>query len=271
MEAGAAARRLVGWSPVEWLALGDDVRGVASRVADLLRRLPAGDVPVGRGTWSVREVGAHLVTVVHRYRRMLDGSQAFPASIAEQNAAEIEALGERRLDALADALEADVADLLEALGEDGDRKVHYFAADHTAAGVAGILLGELLLHGLDLARTASEPWPVTKDQALAVIRGVVPTLVWFVDPRVAPKAEGTYHLHVRPVDDWSIVVSGGKAVIGAGRPAGADLHLSVDPVLFLLNAYGLMPTWKAVARGGSIVWGRKPWLAGRLSRLFVET
>jgi hypothetical protein len=98
-----------------------------------------------------------------------------------------------------------------------------------------------------------------------------PPLVWFVDPRVAPDAAGTYHLNVRPADDWSIVVSGGQAAIEAGRPARADLHLSVNPVVFLLTSYGLMPAWKALVSGGTIAWGRKPWRAGRFTRLFVET
>jgi len=56
-----------------------------------------------------------------------------------------------------------------------------------------------------------------------------------------------------------------------GRPPPADLRLSVDPVVFLLTSYGLMPSWKALARGGILAWGRKPWLAGPFTRLFVET
>jgi uncharacterized protein (TIGR03083 family) len=256
---------------MQWPELQEQVSGAAAGVAGLLRGLPDGEAPSTRVSWSVAEEGAHLVTLARRYRRMLGAPEPFPPSVAGQNAAELASLPERRPAVLADLLADDVADLLAALGDDGDRPVPYFAAEHTAAGMAGILLGELLLHGLDLARAVSRPWPITRDQAVAVTRGVLPVLPWFVDARAVARATGRYHLHVRGGDDWSIVVRDGAAVIDRQRPRRADLHVSVDPMTFVLTSYGLLPSWRAVVRGGVFAWGRKPWLGPRLTGLFVET
>jgi hypothetical protein len=60
--------------------------------------------------------------------------------------------------------------------------VWYFTVPHTAAGVGASMLSELLLHGLDLARARERPWPITRPQAVAALRGVLPAVVLIVDP-----------------------------------------------------------------------------------------
>ena len=40
---------------------------------------------------------------------------------------------------------------------------------------------------------------------------------------------------------------------------------------FLRNGYGFVGRARAALTGGVVVWGRRPWLAGRLGSLFVET
>jgi hypothetical protein len=51
----------------------------------------------------------------------------------------------------------------------------------------------------------------------------------------------------------------------------AGMHLSADPVVFLRNAYGLISNARAALTGGIVVYGRRPWLAVRFAKLFVET
>lgn len=67
------------------------------------------------------------------------------------------------------------------------------------------------------------------------------------------------------------IVRDGTASVERRRPDRADLHLSVDPVSFLLTSYGAPPRWRALLPGGALAWGRRPWLAGPFSRLFTET
>jgi hypothetical protein len=56
--------------------------------------------------------------------------------------------------------------------------------------------------------------------------------------------------------------------VSDGRPARADVHLSVDPVGFLLVGYKRSPLRRLVLTGGALAWGRKPWLAFRFPSWF---
>jgi uncharacterized protein (TIGR03083 family) len=256
---------------MDWPRLRTEIGTAAARVGDLLRALPDGDLPLNRVSWTAAETGAHLVGLPSRYLRMAGAPHPFPASLSAENQRELAAVPQRDPAALADRLEAEVAALLAAFGDDGQRRVWYFTVPHTAAGVGASLLSELLLHGLDLARASGRPWPITRAQAVACLRGVLPAVVLVVDPRVAPSAAGTYHLHLRGGDDWTLRVRDGALSVEPGRPERADLHLSADPVGFLLNGVGLVSPTRLLLSGGIVMWGRRPWLAGRFARLFAET
>jgi hypothetical protein len=168
-------------------------------------------------------------------------------------------------------LVSNTRDLMAELGEDGDRPVPFFGMQHTAAGVGGVLLGELLVHGLDLARTFHRPWTIGPDQAIAVTRGVLPSLPYVVPPAAVAQAAGVYHLHLRGGDHWAVLVSNGAVTVERSHPARADLHISAEPVTNLLVGYRRIPRWRAALTGRIVAWGRKPWLATRFATLLVET
>jgi uncharacterized protein (TIGR03083 family) len=257
---------------MEWSRLRDEITLFAREVGDLLRAAPVAATSLPGMTWSVGKLGAHLVSVPRRYRRMTEKEVPFPERLSAMNEAEIDAVGVTNPQELADLLEAETAQLLDVLGNDGNRVVPFFGMKHTVAGVGGVMLGELLLHGLDLARALGKPWHLRRDQALAITRGLLPSLPYAaLNREVAQHAAGTYHVRLRGGDDWTIRVNDGVAAIEPVRPEGADLHLSADPVAYLLVGYGRMPRWKALLSGRMIAWGRKPWLAVRLGQLFVET
>lgn len=256
---------------MDWPALRAEISTTATRVGAELRVLPSGGTRLSRVTWSAVEVGAHLVGLPHRYRRMIDGPQPFPASLAADNARELAAVPERDPARLADQLSAEVAALLDALGDDGDRPVWYFTTPHTAAGLGAIMLTELLVHGCDLADSGGRPWPISRAQAVTCLRGVLPAIVLAADPAVAATATGTYHLRLRGGDDWTFRVRDGAVTVARGRPDRPDLHLSAEPAVFLLSGYGLVSPARAALTGGIVAWGRRPWLAGRFGRLFAES
>jgi uncharacterized protein (TIGR03083 family) len=221
--------------------------------------------------WTVGELGAHLVSVPRRYRRMMETPEPFPDSLSALNDDDIRAVGYTDPQQLAGLLVSEVSELVGVLGNDGDRAVPFFGMRHTAQGIGGVMLGELLLHGLDLARPLQRPWPIRHDQAIAITRGLLPSLSYSVDPKVAMKATGTYHVGLRGGDDWAIEVRDGRASIEPRRPSRADLHVSADPVAFLLVGYGRMSRWRGLLLVRMVAWGRKPWLTVPFSKLFAET
>jgi hypothetical protein len=250
---------------VEWQRLHIEITAVTMRVGNLLR---AGGAPPVRVSWSAAEVGAHLVSLPSRYRRMFDAPRTFPASIADENQREIDKIGQRDPAALADLLTAEVAAFLDDCGPDGDRAVHYFTVQHTVRGVAGILLAELLMHGSDLARDRN--WPIEREQAVACLDGALPATVLSVDAAAARRATGIYHLGLRGDGDWTYRIRDGAVTVGRGRPDRADVHISADPVVFLRNAYGRLGAVRASLSGGILMWGRRPWLARPFGAVFVR-
>jgi len=258
-------------SAVEWRQLQGELATSSAQVADLLRDFPSGSSSVPGLKWTVGELGAHLVSVPRRYRRMMETPEPFPESLSVVNDDEIRSVGSTDPQQLAGQLVSDVAELIRVLDDDGDRAVPFFGMHHTVQGIGGVMLGELLLHGLDLARPLRRPWPIRRDQAIAIVRGLLPSVSYSVDPKVAVKATGTYHLRIRGGDDWTIEVRDGGAQIERGRPGRADLHVSAEPVAFLLVGYGRMSRWRALISARMLAWGRKPWLALPFSKLFAET
>lgn len=254
-----------------WSAVRAEVIDATARVGALLRALPHGDVPLDRVTWTAAETAAHLVSLPPRYRAMLDGPTPFPASLADDNARAIALVADRDPAVLADRLTTEVDTLLAALGNDGDRPIRYFRLPHTVAGLGGIMLTELLVHGADLARALHRPWPISRAQARACLRGVIPALALVADTVAATRLPGTYHLHVRGGDDWTFAVRDGLVTITAGRPARADARLSADPVMFLRGGYGQVGALRVALTGGVLAYGRKPWMAANVGLLFRET
>lgn len=158
-----------------------------------------------------------------------------------------------------------MAALLTALPDAGQR-VWYFTVQQSAYGLCASMLSELLLHGTDLARALGRPWPITRAQAVACLRGVLPAVVLLVDRNEARGADGTYHLRLRGGGDWTLHVRDGSMRVELGCPPRADVRISVDPVGFLLSSVGLASR----VRAWPVVRGRRPWLMPRFGRLFAR-
>ena len=255
---------------MDWGGLQADLRRRALGVADLLRHSDREQEVCG-SAWTAAEVGAHLVSLPRRYLRMMEQPEPFPASLSAVNETEIRAVASEDLHELADTLLADVEELLRHLGDDGSASVPFFSMQHTAQGVGAVMLGELLLHGLDLARTLDRPWDISRDEAITVLGGLLPSVGYSVDADVAERASGTYHLRIRDGHDWAIRVEDRAATVDKERPSRADLHVSADPLAFLLSGYGRTNRWRPLLTGKIVAWGRRPHLAAHFSEMFKET
>jgi uncharacterized protein (TIGR03083 family) len=160
------------------MASFDDREQVAFEQSVRLFSTVAPDLAVGDGTWTARDVLAHLVTVGHRYTsvpRLADD----PRGVDLINAEELAELADQEmpelLEAYAAAFEGYRA-LWLSMGPEHMWPFHGGGRLPTVA-VRTNWLGEMLLHGYDVAAAAGMAWRVDEVSAadlLDFLRLIVP-------------------------------------------------------------------------------------------------
>ena len=166
------------------VALADAV----ARSARLWRSVADSAAPVPGLTWTVGQTAAHVVGDMGEYTEALtrhvsgdraalsipDGSPArVRTAVNDRHLIDVAERDPRRL---ADMLEETAASYLAAASAIGTSEgVAILTADGLVlepAVMTCLLLGEQLVHGLDIARAAHRPWSIGRDDALLVIPAV---------------------------------------------------------------------------------------------------
>lgn len=243
----------------------------APRLAGLLRAVtdPSANAV---GVWSVGETAAHVAHSYEGFLAMAQGTHGPMPGLAEigaANARDLAADPERDLRILARRVEIGARDFVDYLGSArGDPLVVWYGNNEVPrSAMAGALLGEVLVHGFDIARTEGLPWPIEPAHATLAIEGSLPLLPYFVDSEQAADVDACYELHLRGGGDSYWRFRNGSLSIDRTRRRSVDCHLSVEPVAFMLVSYERVPSWGQIVRGKFFTWGRKPWLGFRFPRL----
>jgi uncharacterized protein (TIGR03083 family) len=260
----------------------DAFRNAVVRTAQLWRRIESPDVPVPLLDWTAAETAAHVVgdlrdytTALNRHRNgyMTHANPPTepPSKLSTKvNARHLEEVSERNPHRLADMLE--------------DAARAYLAVAASAAPSADIatpnglvlapstmtclLLGEQLVHGLDIARSADVPWPMSDADALLVVPGVLSIAPQYLRPSRASGSGSSYELRMRGGCRYRMIVAKGTATVAAAGER-ADCVITADPVAFLLLGYGRITQWRPIFRCQLRAGGRRPWLAMRFSSLLA--
>ncbi|HEY2793761.1 MAG TPA: maleylpyruvate isomerase N-terminal domain-containing protein, partial [Micromonosporaceae bacterium] len=124
--------------------------------------------------WTVTDVAAHIAGNLEVCTAMVRGVPSPAGSIdaiGALNDLVIATLGERDIDRLGQHIEAHAAAYIEAIRSlDGDPPVPWHAHLHVPAStLAGLSLGEAIVHGLDIARATDQAWPVRTEWARTVV------------------------------------------------------------------------------------------------------
>lgn len=246
---------------------GREIAGLIRSIGDPARRV--------RGLeWTLGELSAHLASRTRLFAAYLAGA-AVPhgeiADIAAENALLLREEEGRPVGGLADDVEANVEAYVSAthgrLGS--DPFPWYSGLTLDVATATGILLGELLVHGDDLARTLHRPWTIPDAEARTIVRASAVLAPRYVDPRAAHGVTATYRLEVRGGPRMRIAFEDGRAhVEPADGPADCVIH--ADPAAFVLVAYGRRSKWWAISRGKLLAGGPRPWRALAFDRLFLR-
>jgi hypothetical protein len=136
------------------------------------------------------------------------------------------------------------------------------------ATMTSLLLGEQVIHGLDIARAAGTRWDIRPRDALMVIPGALSVAPYYLT-RSALTTRASFELRIRGANGYRMAVDHGTATV---TPAGerADCVITADPVAFMLLGFGRISQWPPILRGKLRAGGRKPWLAMKFATLLAS-
>lgn len=247
-----------------------------ARSAGLWRRTPDPRAPVPGLTWTAAETAAHVLGDLRDYTEALAGNTSDDVAqggspsrrSAVVNAQHLAAIRERDMRRLADMLERQAEQYI-AVAADADENAAVVTSNGlpmTPPIMTSLLLGEQLLHGLDIARAARRAWSIDNADALLVIPGVLAVAPRYLRSSVGANLDVSYELRIRGGGSYRLAVRNGTADITAAGEK-ADCIISADPVAFLQLGYGRIPQWRPIIGGKMFASGRKPWLAVKFATL----
>ena len=186
---------------------------------------------------------------------------------AAVNARHLEEVPERDLGHLADQIDDAVCAYLTAAATADDSTTistpNGLAIDPPT--MTALLLGEQVVHGLDIARAAKVRWQVESRDALLIAPGVLSIAPQYLRPSAAA-VRASFELRIKGASRYRLAVDRGNAVVtDAGEKS--DCVITADPVAFLLLGYGRISQWSPIVRGKLRAGGRKPWLAMKFATL----
>jgi hypothetical protein len=214
-------------------------------------------------TWTVVDVAAHVATVADRYVGYLYGTVApvvHVHTLNRDNAANLAAFHERAVTALAARIRDAGEAFLDATSELGIvHPMRWHDVPATIGTVYGIYLGELLVHGRDIARTLGRSWPISRTDAIIIFEGMVSVGQWFVVPPERPTAcsRSTFATdRATPSRSWEARSTSNQTesedpIAASGQTRGHSHSCST----------GRLSQCRAILRGQLIAGGRRPWRA----------
>ena len=251
-----------------------ELPAVTGRFAELVVSAPDLSVLARESRWTVREVAVHVAV----------GARAFADLAAEPKPSipSMAILSEEIERRMADVSETDpgkVAALTQDAVEDfidawvdrpADFPVDWDGAPVTAATLAGVLLGEVVMHGYDVAYALDRPWPIDPGHAGLILGAYGPLFPHIVDPEAAKGHSAGYALDFGGGPALTVRFLDG--VIGLEPPGmgPVDVTICSDPVTFLMVADGRLSQYEAIALGRMSATGDRPELAVGFKDLFVN-
>jgi len=243
------------------------VTEAATRFDALARELTADQLarPVANMPgWSVRDTVVHVASMPGLYLEGLDGERRFAEGHDDLVGMNDDIRSERsEYDAIQslDGFLRDIATLDERLRSlDPDIAMAFHGRSMVVpSAIAGVAIGEMLMHGLDIASTVDARWAIPRDEAIAVWQAALGLIGAWLDPTTTVDHHATYEVRLRKGPRTRLTIDHGTLLIDSNeRP---DCVISADPATLLRVVYRRRSPWRAAATGGVVAWGRRPWLA----------
>ena len=266
-------------------------RAALAELTPTVARLVQTSAEVGAravGEWSVLDVARHVSHVaageLFVARTIGDElSEGFPigddlvAGVAGFNAGNIATDEEKDPSAIAARIEKTVSEFLDVMAVvRGDEPVAWLNGMQLPCScLAAHLVGELVIHGFDLARAEGREFPIRAEDAalgfgffLDILRYCPRSMrSYYVEQSRGARLQACIDLRLRGGRRDFLVFEGGEVHVEESPPRSVDCHVSADPTVAYLAGFGRISTARAVASGRMVAWGRRPWLAFKLPGL----
>ncbi|MGV9425922.1 maleylpyruvate isomerase family mycothiol-dependent enzyme [Streptomyces sp. NPDC003656] len=256
--------------------LGRAIRGTAGDIAALLDGATDTSLPVPGLEWTVGETAAHLALANGLMADLADGAErrygdGTPQSLAAANARSLAEFPERGAQPLAAMIVEQAAAFLDAVERGApDRTLLTPLGPMDPAVLASYLLTHMLGHGYDLARAVRRPHMIDRTRVELCLPFLKTAMPRVANADAAAGMTARFTLRVRGGGEaFGVTFADGTVEVLPAPPRPSDCTILTEPVTFLLIALGRLGPWQAMARGGVLAWGRKPWLAPRFPTLFT--
>jgi hypothetical protein len=252
------------------------LEATARRTAELISSLSDLNVPIPGSAWTVREAAAHLVNSAGVHRDIAEGTPSpfeslAPEAVAAANAGRLADIPEGDPNKLAGLLTDAVAEFLEATAHRSGHQVVSFHGGLPVdlAALTCIGLGELVLHGYDIATAALAPWPISSHDAELVLYGYRTYLSGLVRPETVRALTACYAIELIGGSSFVVRIIDGQYRTESAASGPADCTISAEPVAFLLTTSGRITQWEAIALGTFRADGSRPDLGLSFMNLFA--
>ncbi|GAB3863777.1 hypothetical protein GCM10028801_31980 [Nocardioides maradonensis] len=228
--------------------------------------------------WSVRDVVAHVLTVAQRYTSLAATGAyeraASPRDLDRINNAEIAALADLAYTEILTRLEDSATEISDFLRRaTGQGRIFPFHAGELIDATAGAAnwIGELRIHGHDIAKAVGAPWTIPERDALLILAGIQQIIPGYVHQQRSAGKDVMVEIRLSGARPWITHVVDRCAV---SRPRAADDRphavITAPASTLLLSLYGRYGNLAAARRGLRVVGGRRPWRALSFPRLFEQ-
>jgi len=191
------------------------------------------------------------------------------STLNADNARRLAATPERDVSVLMSELESATDRILTTTEPmSADAEMPWQGVTATVGSVHGVWLGELLIHGWDVARAARRRWPISPDEAAMIAEGAAMLSPHFVDRDRAADLRATFEVRLRRGPTLAFRFHDGALVVTPGPAPDADCRISGDARAVVFVTYHRKNQWGQMALGRLIAYGRKPWLGLRFADLF---
>ena len=250
---------------------------VVPRLGALIRSIHDPAAPAV-GEWNAGDVAVHLAHAWEKLTELAGGGVEsplhHPGDLADFTVAMVRDEPARDPHAIAARIEsAASAYLAHPIRDNGSRPWLVKGTALPASAFACHLLNESLVHGYDIAHAEGRRWRIEPAHAGMAIMGFLLPALSVIDPRFpvdqryAAGVRACYDIRMRRIARFSLVFDDGAVRVEAPSQRPVDWHVSAAPETLLLLLWSRTSPWPGLLSGRLAVWGKRPLLGVRLSRM----